>query len=103
MKRILFTFMFVGALAACDKPEAIQNKNVYECGNYTVEMNFSEDGNVLTAVIAGDSVDLNLTESASGAKYTGVLNDTNVVLWGKGDLWTMFVGDDEVAIECGIK
>ena len=104
MKNIFLSFLVIGALVACDKTEqTIENKNLYVCGNYTVDMNFSESGDVLTAVISGDSVDLKLTKSASGAKYVGVLNDTNVVLWEKGNTWTMFVGDDEVAIECGIK
>ena len=66
-------------------------------------MTFSEDGGVMHAVISGDVVDLKLTQSASGAKYAGVLNDTDVALWGKGDAWAMFVGDDEIMIECSVK
>ena len=58
---------------------------------------------IMHAIISGDAVDLALTQSASGAKYAGVLNDTNVVLWGKGDAWTMFLGPDETIIECSIK
>ena len=103
MKRILSALVLCGLLSACDDASDVPTVPSYVCGNYTLEMTFSEDGGVMHAVISGDAVDLKLTQSASGAKYVGVLNDTDVVLWGKGDAWAMFVGDDEIMIECSVK
>lgn len=103
MKKSVFLMLALGCLSACDDTESVIQKNAYLCGNYDVEMTFSDDGATMHAIISGDAVDLALTQSASGAKYAGVLNDTNVVLWGKGDAWTMFLGPDETIIECSIK
>ena len=103
MKKSVFLMLTLGCLSACDDTESVMQKNTYLCGNYDVEMTFSDDGAIMHAIISGDAVDLALTQSASGAKYAGVLNDTNVVLWGKGDMWTLFVGPDETIIECSIK
>lgn len=103
MKKSIIMVLAFGCLTACDSKESIPQKNTYSCGNYDIEMSFSDDGATMHAVISGDAVDLSLTQSASGAKYTGILNDTTVVLWGKGDAWTLFVGPDETIIECSIK
>lgn len=90
-------------LNACDKQQLVQAKTAYVCGNYDVEFNFSDDGHTMYAIISGDAVDLSLAQSASGAKYTGTLNDTSVVLWGKGNVWTMFIGPEETVVECTVK
>ncbi len=103
MKKTISSIMLIGCLCACDKTEFVVKEKQYLCGNYDVEMTFSDDGATMHAIISGDAVDLVLTQSASGAKYTGFVNDANVVLWGKGDMWTMFVGSDETMIECSIK
>lgn len=103
MKKSIIFMLVLGCLTACDGNETVSQKNAYSCGNYNVEMEFSDDGAIMHAIISGDAVDLALTQSASGAKYSGFLNDTNVVLWGKGNAWTMFLGPDETIIECSIK
>ena len=103
MKTILCLFTICGILVACDNSTKINSKPVYICGNYELEMTISEDGNTMHAIISGDAADLTLTQSASGAKYTGTINDTTVVMWGKGDTWTMFVGPEETMIECFVK
>ena len=103
MKKIIVGVLGMFALAACDNADMPTAKPIYTCGNYDVEINIADDGNVLHAVISGDAVDLGLAVSASGARYTGVLNDTPIVLWNKGDLWTMFVGSEEIMIDCVIK
>ena len=103
MKRILSALVLCGLLSACDDASDVPTVPSYVCGNYTLEMTFSEDGGVMHAVISGDAVDLVLSPSASGAKYVGMWNSTNIILWGKGNLWTMFLGPDETMIECSIK
>lgn len=90
--------MVVLSVAACDKKSA-DAQLVRTCGDYVVEANFAEDGSQMNAVINGDAVVLNISESASGAKYDGVLNDTSVTMWGKGDDWTMIL-DDDMVISC---
>ena len=50
--------------------------------------------------IKNETVLLNLVPSASGVKYDGVMkNGDKLTLWGKGDVWTMFVNDGD-AISC---
>ena len=104
MKKIIIPMIALGCLCACDAPQDSAPKNpTYLCGNYEVEMTFLDDGNTMHAVIAGDAVDLSLAVSASGARYAGVLNDTPIVLWGKGDTWTMYVGPEETMVGCAVK
>ena len=103
MKRIFSLLVLCGFLAACDNVQDSGKNPTYICGNYEMEITFSDDGNTLHAVISGDAVDLSLSQSASGARYAGVLNDTSVILWNKGETWTMFVGSDETMIECFAK
>lgn len=100
MKKTIVLALVLGICAACD---SVKNDTQYLCGDYDIKISVSNDGDVMNAVIAGDAVDLVLSPSASGAKYVGVWNSTNVVLWGKGNLWTMFLGPDETMIECSIK
>lgn len=100
MKKILLPIFMCAALAACG--DNADENVVRHCGKYDVEMNFSETGEILTAIINGDTVELTLATSASGAKYDGVVNDTPVTLWSKGDNWIMILDDDTV-IECATK
>lgn len=95
MKKILLCTLAVFTLVACERAP----KSNIVCGDYNIQMNFSEDGSMLHAIINGDDLDLTLAPSASGARYVGVLNDTNVTLWSKGDDWTMFLNDED-PIEC---
>ena len=99
MKKFLIYVFCIFALVACKRDEA---QHVWHCGAYDVQMNMSDDGNTLHANINGDDLDLLLVPSASGAKYSGVLNDIVVVLWEKGDLWTMMLDDEEI-IDCRAK
>lgn len=103
MKKLIIPVLALGCLVACENKEKTTQIPSYICGAYDVEFTFTEDGNIMHAIIAGDAVDLTLAPSASGAKYTGVLNDTNIVLWGKGEALTMYIGPDETMIECSIK
>ncbi|MBP3316537.1 MAG: MliC family protein [Alphaproteobacteria bacterium] len=100
MKKAMMLASVIGMCAACD---GTKTNTQYLCGNYDLEMSMSDDGNVMNAVVSGDAVDLVLSPSASGAKYVGMWNSTNIILWGKGNLWTMFLGPDETMIECSIK
>ena len=98
--RKLFVILFsVLVIAACEhKDDAM----VQQCGGYDVQMAFSDGGETMHANINGDELDLSHVVSASGAKYAGILNDTVVVLWSKGDAWTMML-DDEQIIDCRAK
>ena len=62
-------------------------------------MQFSDNGDTMRANINGDELELSNVVSASGAKYAGILNDTIVVLWNKGENWTLIL-DDETIIDC---
>ena len=99
MKKILLLLFVLVAVAACGKPDT---KPVQHCGGYDVNMSISDDGAAMHADINGDELDLSLVPSASGAKYAGILNDTLVVLWEKGGVWTMML-DDETIIDCHAK
>ena len=99
MKKILLCLLCVFAVAACKRDEGVP---VLQCGGYDVQMTISESGETMQANINGDELELSLTPSASGAKYTGTLNDTVVVLWEKGDTWTMML-DEEQIIDCSAK
>lgn len=100
MKKILLSILAVLAVAACDKSDAVSEKLTYQCGEHSVSISFSEDGSVMNAVISGVSAEFVLSLSASGTRYVGKFNDTDMVLWGKGDTWTMFVGPEETSVEC---
>ena len=95
MKKFLSLFVF----AACEHEE---NTPILQCGGYDVQMDITDDGNTMRANINGDELELSLGPSASGAKYTGTLNDTVVILWQKGDTWTMML-DEEQIIDCHAK
>lgn len=102
MKKYLFLLLGCVALCGCDNGKNDSNVIVRQCGDYNVEMSFSDDGESMHAVINGDAVDMVIAISASGARYVGFLNDTDVTLWGQGDNWTMFL-NDEAPIECTVK
>lgn len=104
MKKFLVIFAMIACVAACDKPDE-SNAIVRTCGDYDVEITLSDTGDTINAIINGDATTLNHAISASGARYVGMLNDTNVTLWNKGEDWTLFLGDDDtaVAIECVAK
>ncbi len=90
MKKIMISCIMVLALVACEK-----NNDTIVCGDYKVSMTFSEDGDTMNAVINGDELELTRAISASGARYVGVLNDTTVELWGKGNEWYMYLDDGQ--------
>lgn len=99
MKRFLFCLLCVFALGACSHDD---DKPVLRCGGYEVQMDFLPDGNSINANINGDELELVIVPSASGAKYSGVLNDIVVVLWQKGETWTMMLDEEEI-IDCRAK
>jgi len=102
MKKI-FVFAFVCAsLAACGKDDSKPDVILQQCGDYSVEITLSPNGDTINAVLNGDGVELVNSVSASGAKFDGVLNDTPVTLWNKGADWTMILDNDTV-IECVAK
>lgn len=90
MKKLILFGVLVLTLSACKNEE-----NTMVCGNYNVDIEMSESGNSITAVINGDEMTLDLAISASGARYVGELNDAIVTLWNKGSDWTMFINDEE--------
>lgn len=94
MKCFIGLLLGCALMCGCDK-KSDTDVLTRQCGGYLVEMTFSDDGEKMHAVINGDAVDLQIAVSASGARYVGVLNDTDVTLWGKGDNWTMFLNDED--------
>jgi len=101
MKKIFLFGCVAAALAACGT-DAEKDVIVQQCGDYTVEIHLSEDGQKINAVLNGDAVELANVVAASGAKFDGVLNDTAVSLWNKGPSWTMIL-DDDMVVECVAK
>lgn len=93
MKKFLILLVCVGLLSACDRDDGVEHQT---CGGYDVEMRFSDNGETMVANINGDELELSNVVSADGAKYAGILNDTIVVLWNKGENWTLFLDDDTV-------
>lgn len=93
MKKLFLIFGLCAVVAACEKQD--DNRVARSCGEYNVEMTFSQDGETMSAVINGDNLEMERAISASGARYVGILNDTTVTLWGKGEDWTMFLNDEE--------
>jgi len=99
MKKFMFCLLCAISLFACKKNS---EESVLHCGAYDVQIGITDDGNKMHANINGDVADLVLVPSASGAKYSGVLNDIVVVLWQKGENWTMLLDDEEI-IDCRAK
>ena len=96
MKKFLILVVCAGLLVACGHNDGIKHQ---KCGGYDVDMQFSDDGDTMRANINGDELELSHVVSASGAKFAGILNDTIVVLWNKGENWTLILDDDTI-IEC---
>lgn len=96
MKKLMIVMAVLGLVGCSSSDDA---DVVRQCGAYTVEMEFSDDGSSLHATINGDGVDLTNVVAASGAKYDGVLNQVPVTLWSKGDSWIMILEDEEI-IDC---
>lgn len=92
MKKLLLGLFIISALVACHKSD-----NSFKCGDYEVSINLQND--ILTTDINGDVVELKQGISASGVRYVGVLNDTNVVMWNKGKNWTLFLNDEPIECE----
>ena len=99
MKKLIFMVFCALVLVACGKDDGIVHQ---KCGGYDIEMRFSDTGDTMTANINGDELELSSVVSASGAKFAGILNDTIVVLWNKGENWTLMLDDDTI-IECSGK
>lgn len=90
-----FAVLAVIALVGCNRANNID----IACGAYDINMTFSDNGDTLHARINGDDVTLYNDISASGARYIGTYNDSEITLWSKGNDWTMFI-DDGDAIFC---
>lgn len=99
MKKVLLFVFCAAMICACDKKNEDASVIVRQCGDYTVEIEFSDNGDKINANINGDAVELANVVAASGAKFDGVLNDTDVTLWNKGDDWTMLI-DQDMVISC---
>ena len=99
MKKILICLLGILVFSGCDKKD---NSGLQQCDGFEVQMAFANNGEVLRANINGDDVELSLVQSASGAKYAGILNDTVVVLWEKADKWSLVLDDDRF-IDCKAK
>ena len=101
MKKIFLFILGCAVLTACDADKK-SDVIMQQCGDYSVEITMDENGEKINAVLNGDAVELINSVSASGAKYDGVLNDTTVTLWSKGESWIMIL-DDGAAVECVAK
>ena len=99
MKKVLLLMICAVSVCACKNKSDDSSLIVRRCGDYMVQMHVSEDGEKMAVRINGDDVILQNVVSASGAKYDGVLNDTNVTMWGKGGDWILML-DDDMIIEC---
>ena len=99
MKKFLFMLVCLVALVSCGHDDGVVHK---KCGGYDVEMRISESGDTMVANINGDELELSNVVAASGAKFAGILNDTIVVLWNKGENWTLVLDDDTI-IDCASK
>lgn len=96
MKSFWMCLLGLAVLSGCGHDEVVPD---LLCGGYDVQMAISDDGESMHANINGDELEMKLVVSASGAKYSGTLNDIVVVLWEKSGTWTMML-DDEQIIDC---
>lgn len=94
MKKMCLVLFGLLAFQACHRPD-----DTIVCGKYTININQTDDTDVMDVVINGDSVLLAHAVSASGARYVGNLNDTVVELWNKGRDWTLTLNDED-PIQC---
>ncbi len=95
MKKLILPVLLIAGVFACEKMKVSAT-----CGEYDVDIRYVDDADALSVRIKNETVLLNLVPSASGVKYDGVMkNGDKLTLWGKGDVWTMFVNDGD-AISC---
>lgn len=95
MKKVLPVFLGLIILSACENKKTIE----LDCGGNAVSINMSEDGENLSTVINGENIDFHIAISASGARYVGQMNGTEVALWNKGTDWTLYL-DENTPIMC---
>ncbi len=98
MKKILLLLFCAVCFSACDRKNTI---NVI-CGDYDVKIDMSEDGEKLNTTINDENVNFNIAISASGVRYVGIKNETEIVLWNKGDDWTLYF-EENTPISCTAK
>ena len=96
MKKILTIGMCVLALAACEKKEPPLAVVQLKCGEHNLTIKVF-DGRI-DATIDGETLAMPQVVAASGAKY----QFENLVLWNKGESWTMTLDDggQEMRIGC---
>ncbi|MDR1361038.1 MAG: MliC family protein [Rickettsiales bacterium] len=94
MRKLSFMAVLVSltVIAGCSKSD-----EKIQCGDY--QISYAIVGDDLNATINGDAVQLKQAVAASGARYVGALNDTELVLWNKGADWMLILNDGD-PIEC---
>lgn len=90
MKKICLVLVGILAFMGCDRSD-----DTIVCEKYTINVNKTDDMDVMDIVINGDPVILAHVVSASGARYVGNLNDTTVEMWNKGRDWTLTLNDED--------
>lgn len=91
MKKLILPVLILAGVFACEKMN-----NSMRCGEYDISLKFRDDADEIWVNINNETIILNLVQSASGAKYDGVMKNGNVLtLWAKGDDWTMFINDGQ--------
>ena len=97
MRNILVCLCAMFVVSACDMYEF----NL-QCDSHDVGINLSGDGEHLDVNLDGTKMTLDLAISASGVRYVGTLDGTDVTLWNKGSDWMLFF-DDGMPIYCTVK
>lgn len=94
MKKIIILFFVIPLIISCERHKTVQ------CGDLKVEfVDDFKDIDKIKVNVNDKIVDLEITKSASGSKYTGFLDKNQIDLWGKGTDWVIILNDDKV-IEC---
>jgi membrane-bound inhibitor of C-type lysozyme len=94
MRKLLICGLCVAALAACDKKEQPIGEAAIKCGDLNVAIKTYSDR--IDATINEQTISMSQVVSASGAKYQS--DDKQLILWNKGESWTMLAGKEEEAI-----
>ena len=95
MKKILLPVVFICTLTACER-----SSSYMQCGDYRVsDITFTPDGTIMDAYVNDTLTRFYLVQSASGSKYDGVYDAKQMILWSRGEAWTMFINDGP-ALEC---